>query len=230
MAFAAAVIKGQKRLDDCPHLENDIVMTASTDAFEQNYQKYCAQLAEINLDLIKDKLGLVSEGDNFFIPFFNNRYLVSNNGIVDAEGNRPDYMAFVILAKYILLCPEQSHYDAEWVAFKDFKRISHFTNVNYFSSDTERAIEKHFSGRLDDLSNASKKLGGICNKMNISYNLSMRFNALPRISLLLLFNDSDDEFPAKCTVLFQKHAEFYLDPESLAMSGAFLAKSLKNAH
>jgi hypothetical protein len=46
---------------------------------------------------------------------------------------------------------------------------------------------------------------------------------------LLLFNNSDDEFPVKCTVLFQRHAEFYLDPESLAMSGAFLALSLKDA-
>jgi hypothetical protein len=42
-------------------------------------------------------------------------------------------------------------------------------------------------------------------------------SALPRISLLLLFNDGDEEFPAKCTVLFQRHAEYYLDPECLAI-------------
>jgi hypothetical protein len=63
--------------------------------------------------------------------------------------------------------------------------------------------------------------------MEMPYDLSMQFKALPRISLLMLFNDDDGEFPAQCTVLFQKHAELYLDPESLAMSGAFLARSLK---
>lgn len=62
------------------------------------------------------------------------------------RANRPEYMAFVILAQYILLGLEQSHYDAQWLAYKDFIRISHFTHVNYFSSDTERAIENHFSG------------------------------------------------------------------------------------
>ena len=70
-------------------------------------------------------------------------------------------------------------------------------------------------------------MGGFAHQMEISYDLAVKFDALPRISLLLLFNDGDEEFPAKCTVLFQKHAEYYLDPESLAMTGACLAKALK---
>jgi hypothetical protein len=137
-------------------------------------------------------------------------------------------MTFVILAKYLLLCPERSHHDAEWVSFKDFKRATHFTNVNYFASDVERAIEKHFSGKLPELGEACRKLGGTPTKM-ASFDLCMQFHALPRIDLLLLFNGADQEFPAKSTVLFQKHAEYYLDPESLAMTGACLAKKLKQA-
>jgi hypothetical protein len=202
-------------------------MVQGSDVFEKNYQNYCAQMAKIDFESIKDKLGIIHDGDRMFIPFFNNRYLVSNNGIFDESGNRPDYIISIILSKYILLCPGQSHHDNEWVSFKDFKRVSHFTNVNYFSSDTERAIEKHFSGKLDKLKKASEELDGSQHEMEISYDLSMQFNALPRISLLLLFNDGDEEFPAKCTVLFQRHAEYYLDPESLAMTSACLARELK---
>ena len=202
-------------------------MVESADVFERNYQAYCAQMAEIDFGSIMHALGILHAGDRMFIPFFNNRYFVSNDGIADESGNRPDYMTSVILAKYIILCPDQSHYDKEWVSFKDFKKASHFTNVNYFSSDTERAVERHFSGRLNDLKKACEALGGSQHKMEISYDLSIQFNALPRISLLLLFNDGDEEFPAKCTVLFQKHAEYYLDPESLSMTGACLAKNLK---
>jgi hypothetical protein len=133
------------------------------------------------------------------------------------------------MIKYLLLCPDQAYSDPEWVAFRDFKRTSHFTNVNFFSSDTERAIEKHFSGRLEELAKAGCLLGGVEHETDMTYDLSMHFQALPRISLLLLFNDGDDEFPAKCTVLFQRHAELYLDPESLAMTGAVLARSLRDA-
>jgi hypothetical protein len=202
-------------------------MADPSDIFEKHYQEYSAQMAKIDFGSIRDRLGLVNEGDGMFIPFFNKNYLVSNRGIVDASGNRPDYMIFVILAQYILLCPDQSHDDTKWVSFKDFKKVSHFTNVNYFSSDTEKAVEKHFSGKLNDLENACKELKGFHHDMKISYDLSIRFDALPRVSLLLLFNDVDEEFPANCTVLFQKQAEYYLDPESLAMTGAVLAGSLK---
>jgi len=44
-----------------------------------------------------------------------------------------------------------------------------------------------------------------------------------------MYNDRDEEFPAQCNVLSQKHAEFYLDPESLAMTGATLARRLIQA-
>jgi Domain of unknown function (DUF3786) len=202
-------------------------MVESSDVFEKNYQKYCTQIAKIDFGSIQDELGIIHEGDRMCIPFFNHRYFVSNNGTSDESGNRPDYMIFVILSKYIPLFPDQSHDDKEWVSFKDFKKASHFTNLNYFSSDTERAVERHFSGRLDELKKACEALNGPEHQMEISYDPSMQFNALPRISLLLLFNDGDEEFPAKCTVLFQKHAEYYLDPESLAMTGACLAKALK---
>ncbi len=203
-------------------------MAGSSEVFERNYQDYCAQIANVDLPAVANGLGIVPDGDRMFISFFDDKYFVSNRGIADASGSRPDYVTFVILAKYILLCPERSHQDAEWVAFKDFKRATHFTNVNYFASDVERAIEKHFTGKLAELGGVCRRLGGFPVKMN-SFDLGMQFNALPRISLLLLFNDADEEFPAKSTVLFQKHAEYYLDPESLAMLGACLAKKLKQS-
>ena len=45
----------------------------------------------------------------------------------------------------------------------------------------------------------------------ISYDLSMRFDALPKVPLLLLFNDKDDGFPAQCSVLFEKRTEKFSD-------------------
>ena len=192
-------------------------MVGSSDIFEKNYQEYCAQLAKIDFGSIRDGLGLITDGDRMFIPFFNRRYWVSNNGIVDTSGNRPDYMVCVILAKYILLCPDQPNDDKEWVSFKDFKRVSHFTNVNYFSSDTQRAIEKHFSGKLNELKNACQELEGFHHAMEISYDLSIQFNALPRISLLLLFNDGDEEFPATGNILFDSSIEKRLSAEDIAV-------------
>ncbi|CAN2041866.1 hypothetical protein GMMP15_50054 [Candidatus Magnetomoraceae bacterium gMMP-15] len=45
----------------------------------------------------------------------------------------------------------------------------------------------------------------------------------------MLFNDADDEFEAKCSVLFERRAEKYLDLECLAMLGRHLFTCLKKA-
>ena len=202
-------------------------MDNASDIFEKNYHEYCSQIAKIDLKSIKERLGFVNEGGRMFLRFFNRNYMISGNGILDVSGNRPEYMVCVILARYILMCPDHPYNDTDWVAFKDFKRASHFTNINYFSSDTERVIESNFAGKLNELNRACEKLEGSHHEMKISYDISIQLTALPRVSLLLLFNDRDEEFPAKCKVLFQKHAEYYLDPESLAMTSAFLARSLR---
>ncbi len=201
-------------------------MFQGSEIFEKHYNNYCEQITKIDFTSVKDRLGVEHDADQMRIHLFDKDYWISKDGMMDVSGKRPDYMICVILAKYILLCPDQLYNDAEWVSFKDFKKESHFTNVNFFTSDTEQVILKHFSGKLDALLNAGEKLGGFRYEADMPYDLSMRFNALPRISLLLLFNDRDEEFSAQCTVLFQKHAEFYLDPESLAMTSAVLAKSL----
>ena len=195
--------------------------------FEKNYRDYCDKISEIDLPSISDRIGAIRRNGQVIIPFFDESYSVSKNGIYHSSGKQAEYGICVILSKYILLCPDKPHFDGQWVSFKDFRRVSHFTNVTFFASDVEQIIEKSFSDNLSKLAAACKDLGGTKEDTWSSYDLSFSFRALPRISLLLLFNDGDDEFPAKSTVLFQKHSEYYLDPESLAMLGAALARKLR---
>lgn len=204
-------------------------MSVNNPVFEKNYSYYLEEITKVDFTAVKDTLGCRLDGDRMVIPFFGKDYRVSRSGIADEANQRPGYVVCVVLAKYILRCPAAAPVGDGWVSFKDFKTTSHFTNVNYFASDTERAIVKGFSGRLSELAEACRQTGGVLHEAGMPYDLSVRFEALPRVSLLLLFNDRDDEFPAGCTVLFNRHAESYLDPESLAMTGGMLAKKLNNA-
>jgi len=204
-------------------------MSLANPVFEKNYQFYVDEIAKVDFEAAKDTLSCRVDGDQIVIPFFGKEYRVSRNGITDEADQRPGYVICVVLAKYILRCPAMAAADDGWVSFKDFKTTSHFTNVNFFASDTEHAIVKGFAGRLAELAEACRQTGGVPHEADMPYDLSVRFDALPRVSLLLLFNDRDAEFPAGCTMLFNQHAESYLDPESLAMTGSFLAKDLNHA-
>ena len=204
-------------------------MTEQSKIFETHYEKYCQDIGACNLESAAQILGMALDGEAALVPFMGEEFRISGEGITDAAGQRPQYGLCVILAKYVLRCPEKVHHDPQWVAFRDFKKEAAVTNVNFFTSDVETAIVKRFQGRLERLAAAARRLGGKDHDSGAGWDLATVFTLLPRIRLLLLFNDRDEDFPCQGRVLFEKHAEIYLDPESLAMTGAALVKYLIRA-
>jgi hypothetical protein len=125
------------------------------------------------------------------------------------------------------MCPEYDPIEDDWVSFKDFKDAAPFAGsfINY----TEVPLAHHFAGNLTGLKKAARTLGGQSPDVAFPYDLSLQFAALPKVPLLMLFNDADAEFAARCAVLFERRAEKYLDMECLAMVGMQLFEWLKRA-
>jgi hypothetical protein len=195
--------------------------------FDETYHNYLAQIAELDFKKIADQLGAEMAGDELIIPFFGKPHRISAAGITAPSGSRPNFSVCVILFKYLLLCPDHDPVENDWVSFKDFKDSAPFSGafVNY----TEAPLAKYFSGHLKDLEAACRSIHGHPPTATFSYDLCMQFEALPKIPVLMLFNDADDEFEAHCMVLFERRAENYLDMECLAMVGMLLFEYLKLA-
>jgi hypothetical protein len=195
--------------------------------FEETYHHYLSQIAELDFYKIADQLGAEMVGDELTIPVFGKPHRISAAGISGPSGSRPNFSVCVILFKYLLLCPDHDPVGNDWVSFKDFRDSAPFAGafVNY----TEAPLAKYFSGHLKDLEAACRGIHGHPPIATFSYDLCMQFNALPKIPVLMLFNDADKEFPAQCMVLFERRAEDYLDMECLAMVGMLLLEYLKPA-
>ena len=195
--------------------------------FEKNYRDYLAQIGRLDFISLAGNLGAWIEKHALIVPFFGQPHRVSADAILGPDGKRPDYSICVVVCKYLLMCPAAAAPEADWVSYKDFKDAAPF--VGGFTNNTEQAIARHFSGRLAELERACRKLGGHASGAELSYDLKMVFHPLPKVSLFLLFNDADEEFPARCAVLFEKRAEKYLDMECLAVLGWLLADYLDQA-
>ena len=193
--------------------------------FEETYTDYLARIAQLDFARIAGRLGAELSGEELIIPFFGNSYRVSKQGLSDPSGKRPDFSVCVVLFKYLLLCPDHDPIEDDWVTFKDFKDAAPFAGafVNY----TEAPLADHFAGDLARLESASRMLNGHPPAADFPYDLSLQFPALPKVPLLMLFNDADEEFPARCAVLFERRADKYLDMECLAMVGSLLFEWLK---
>lgn len=193
--------------------------------FKETYQNYLDQIGKIDLDSRAEKLGGRIIKDEMVLSFFGQPYRISSRGIKDPSGKQPPMGISVVLCKYLLLCPAILSLDKEWVSYRDFKDSAPL--VHSFVNHTERPIARNFSNRLEDLAAACEKLGGKDPDLALNYQLIMKLYPLPKVPVLLLFDDIDEEFPAQCKVLFERRAEQYLDPECLAIIGTLLNNFLK---
>jgi len=189
--------------------------------FDDIYREYLNAVSKLDLGNLKDRLAFDLNGEEAVIPFLGMPHRVSSQGIVNHIGIRPGHSVSVVLCKYLLMCPQEEPVGSEWVAYRDFKSAAPF--VGGFLNNAEKPISHAFAGRLPDLERASQQLGGRAPDMTPCASLGVVFDALPKVQILMLFYDQDEEFPARCSLLFQRRAEKYLDMECLAITGWRLA-------
>ncbi|QTA81652.1 DUF3786 [Desulfonema limicola] len=199
-------------------------MTKKAGVFEKTYKDYIKQLSEIDYLSKADMLGAEISGRDLIIPFYKNKYRVSDSGITDLQGEIANFSISVVLCKYILLCPDKLPEHGNWITYREFKNAGPLTV--YFANNTNKIIESSFADNPDALEKAWKKMNGVLFNDDSSHDISIIFSALPRIPVLLRFNFKEQEFPAQCSVLFKQSAEKFLDMESLAIAGTFLAGNL----
>ena len=203
------------------------VMNDKETVFEKTYRNYISQVNKLNFDSISSTLGVTAESETIVIPLLNEIYRISDNEITDSSGSVPTLDICVILCRYILMCPSTLPEGGEWVSYRDFKDSGPLTV--YFANDVERAIAACFKGNPVGLGKSGRFLAAYSPQLDATYDLAMQFDALPRISMVLLFNDADAEFPATCSVLFERRGEQYLDAECLAILGRQLFDRLSQA-
>lgn len=201
-------------------------MSKSNPVFKKNYIHYMNRLKHIDLNHLASKLGIKTD-DPKTIFVFNKKFIVTNQGFTDLDGKRPSYDICVILAKYILMCPDSTPKENDWVSFRDFKDSGPL--AGYISNDVENKINRNFTGRTDALKRAGQKLRGYAPDISAEYDVMIRFDAMPKVPLVLLFNDGDEEFGAQTKLLFEKRAEKYLDVECLAILGNLLCRKLEQS-
>ena len=208
-------------------MDPDITLPEPSPVFQQTYQSYLDQIRTTDLPARAARLGARETPGGLEIPFLGEPHEISPDQITDAAGDRPVFAVRLILLKYVLLCPPAVPRAGQWTPYHGFKDSGPLTA--YFPNTIEKPLARHFAGRSAALQGACRHLDGRTPLEALPYDCCFRFEVLPRIPLLLAFNDRDEDFPAQCTLLFKASADQFLDPECLAILGSVLAQRLMAA-
>jgi hypothetical protein len=192
--------------------------------YNETYLYYLEQLKTMRFDGKEDVLGITLDGDAVVVPYFGQAIRLTADGLTDTAGRRPDFADCVVVCRYLIMCPLFEPTQKEWVAYRDFPDAGPLT---VFWADTVQGpLARTFSGRVSALEKACDVLGGSVPDMDVGCDLCRCFLPLPRLPLLLVFNDADDDFAASASLLFEKRASTYLDAESQAILGHVLSNRL----
>lgn len=185
--------------------------------FERIYANYKEAFLRHDHSGIEERIGVQKEDDRIIVPYYEKTCQVKKGDITDSNGKRPSQAVCVTLYNYLL--SEGGHLPEKrsWVAYRDFRDAAPFAGA--FSENVEAPLRSHFSGKLAGLEKSGAILGAIPPEADLPYDISLQFLALPRIPVLLVMNDADEEFPAHVSVLFDETAKDFLDMECLAMVG-----------
>jgi hypothetical protein len=191
------------------------------ESFAGLLKELAARMGEMEFAAVAEALGGQMLPDGLLLPSFGRRYRVSRSVILDTEGRSPSPTHSVVLSYYVLEGGASVPLSGKWIAFRDFKDSAFFMPA--FREAVEQRLAREFQGRLAILHSCSEALGGRDYPELGTGDLCHLIPALPRVPLLLVFHEGDEEFPASTMVLYDSHSTSYLNLECLGVMGAVLA-------
>lgn len=193
----------------------------------QKYRDCLNQLTAQRLAKSAQAVGLTVEGLSVRLPFFDRRFAIDPDTIIDDQGQTPTDAVALVLCRYLLSLPPLPAVpalDEERVTLREFSGAGPL--VSSFASNTNKIIASAFATKIENLTNRAITLGGRSETGQSGYDLYMRFEALPNLPLWLLFNGADEGFASQSSLLFNPSAEHYLDMQGLFIVATYLTGQL----
>lgn len=240
-AFATAVYLEAFTLEACPHLRDDLRsamgarLVAGREAgegrrpssSEQALRSLLGSLQDVDLRAQAAKCGgeyrpaVSGSAESVAIDFLDGRHVMTREEVVAERGEDPSVWVKILLLIYLTRAGGRLPTDS-WVSYRD---LPNSVSKSASFEECSNRIARAFEGDLVGLERAVTVLGG--RPMDTgSADLAYVLPVLPRVPVLLLFWDREEEFDARAGFLLDGSVLDYLDLEALLFVGEALAGRL----
>jgi hypothetical protein len=149
----------------------------------------------------------------FVVPFFGERYTVSypEGSVSRDDGSAAGAREALIILHY-LVHADGTRVCGRWIAYRDLPGARYHEPA--FATEVERPLSLGLAGRLEAL---RAWAATAARQVDLPGDISAAWDVLPRVPLLLVFNEADEEFPASARIFFDATAPNYLPTEDLSV-------------
>jgi hypothetical protein len=147
--------------------------------------------------------------------------LIARDGLSGQE--LPSYLQAMLLY-YFATC-DGTPAAGQWIAFSELPNGRFYAQA--FQGYTGLPLAQAFGEDLAAFSQAAEACSG--ERRYAFGNLAYAFQALPRVALLVVFWQGDEDFPSTCQVLFDASISHCLPTDACAILGSQLTRQLIKA-
>jgi len=220
LAFAAAVIKGDKRLDECLHLESNIMEEFEGEIIRQpTPEEQLTQILEplkrevVSIDWIGavKRLGATLSGNKLTIKCLGKDFTVDSEGNIISDCHVNQWV-MVPLLSYIIHSAGND-LSGKWVPFRELSKETVWGS--YFEHKVEKPLKQLTDTYPDLIEDMIGIFGGKQVEKSFSSDISLVLYPLPKVPMLICYTKPEEDLESKLNVFFDSSAEDNLSIDSI---------------
>ena len=232
LAFAAAVIKEQKSLADCPHLAGDVLAgfegrieapVSLEKEQDKSLQHLKGEMATVDFSIKAERLGAALHGDKLVIKCLGKDFEIDQSGDIASQCHTHAGFALPLLS-YLLRCGGANIAD-EWVPFRELK--SGATWGALFGQRCEKPLKEIADSHTDLFGDLITIFSGRTSINKFGSDISVVLFPFPKVPMLICYWRPEDGMESKLHLFFDSTAEDNLNIESIFSVGVELVSMLE---
>ncbi|MGD9876248.1 DUF3786 domain-containing protein, partial [Desulfococcus sp.] len=231
LAFAGMVVSEKLPLDGCPHIDPETAARCQKildaqhaagkwtrrDMAEDALVWAREKAASMAIEDLPHRIGgrLVGKESNveLELPYFSGLIRIGRNGVRKADDEPLNRWEQVFIYNHMAQGGKVNP-TGRWKAFQEIPNT--VSKIKSMRAHVEIPLAERFSGKPEALAEAARRIGGLDKiREHPSADAAWRFTPLPKVPVMLLFWNQDDEFEAKIKLLFDETVCEHLDIESI---------------
>ena len=220
MAFAAAVLQGQKKVSACPYLDpalgaqlsQRIVQRRSLeDDHQQAIQKLQREVAVLDFSSVAPRLGARLVDGNLAINCLGKDFLITPSGEMVSDCHL-NHWIYVPLLHYVILCKGKEP-QGEWVPYANLPGATEWSQ--YFSHRCEEPLRQLADAHRDLIFEMLHLFGAKPVAMSGGADHSLRILPLPKVPFLINYWEPEEGFDSKLNILLDRSAAENINAQSI---------------
>ena len=220
LSFAAAVFNGRKQLQDCPHVDEDIVVQFGGEpqnrtTIEQDMENAVEQLKrkirKIDLESAAQRIGAGFSGDKLTIKVCGKDFHIDSEGNLASEIHIHPWLTIPVLS-YILEGAGVP-VSGKWISLRELKDGK--TWAGLFGQRCEKPLKKVADTYTDLFNDMLHVFNGKQVENHYASDISLVLHPLPLFPILICYWKPEDGLESSLNIFFDSTAEKNLNIESI---------------